>query len=62
MQPNEDGTCAREGCSCEIDMGKSYEQEGRQYCSETCADDQGCSHPACCCSMHPQAEAVPLGT
>ena len=40
-------------CTCEVEQQKGIERSGKQYCSDTCADNhpggQGCGHQGCNC-------------
>jgi hypothetical protein len=46
---NNASNCAHAGCDCEL--GKNSIQIGDgDYCSQGCADGEGCNHPGCNCS------------
>ena len=46
---NQGQTCEYEECSCEVDSASAIAQDGKQYCSQRCADGRGCDHLDCNC-------------
>ena len=50
MSNNKSRMCGHTGCSCEIDEDCHVNRDGYCYCSEACADGQGCEHEHCDCS------------
>lgn len=43
--------CEHDACICELG-DEQVTQEGHQYCSQGCADGEGCDHPDCGCAEH----------
>lgn len=45
--------CACESCLCIVDTTKAIQKDGKNYCSDICADGHpdgvGCSHSGCQC-------------
>ena len=44
-----DQVCAHEGCTCTVDEVSAVTKNGDAYCSEECAEGQGCHHSDCEC-------------
>jgi hypothetical protein len=51
-------TCAFETCDCKLSGEQVISREGKQYCSERCADGRGCDHAECNCGEFPEAEPM----
>jgi len=49
--------CAYESCFCPADGEDVVEVGGKQYCSQGCADGDGCEHAECDCATTASAEA-----
>lgn len=56
-QPN---TCEHEDCNCELKLQTAVKRDGRNYCSERCADHYGCDHVGCNCGVFPTEEPDPI--
>lgn len=47
-----DNTCAHEPCDCKVGGDEGIENErGERFCSEGCANREGCVCAACGCKM-----------
>jgi hypothetical protein len=58
MDDKESTSCAHESCSCSLQAGSIVSREGRNYCSERCADNRGCDHEGCNCGAFPAEEGA----
>lgn len=47
--------CAHSECSCEVEGPKAFVQNGKTYCSSSCAAGEGCEHGDCNCSSQQPA-------
>lgn len=43
--------CEHDNCLCELRTERVV-REGHGYCSEGCADGEGCTHAHCNCAEH----------
>jgi len=41
--------CAHPGCVCEVESGAAVSKDGKNYCSEFCASNEGASLEDCQC-------------
>ena len=51
LVPTSNAVCAHEGCSCVVaGLHGAVQRDGEVYCSEGCANGEGCHHETCTCS------------
>ena len=55
MNPQSKKKCAHEDCECRVSAA-SVVQDGKRYCSQGCADGNGCDHLDCGCRAESEME------
>ena len=41
--------CACESCRCLVETASAVQKDGQYYCSDACANGEGCDHAGCGC-------------